>query len=241
MGGNLFGARAKTIARIAPAYCFMFFFGPVAWQLWMAMRLGLVSLEESRRCLLSPLTICVAVFLFALNAASLARGVERIAAGQDGEVPRRIAVHCASLLAFATIGTVAAMSALPGVGGPSSTLRRILGSLVGASMCFLFYAASTASVVARLMPPEGQPRGDYRSILARTRAFNARLFALGLPLFPAASLAAAFFDGGAPVSGRALRLTASLAVPVTMGCVLFIRADRKIAALADSDGKEYTP
>lgn len=240
MGGNLFGVRAKTIARIAPAYCFMFFFGPVAWQLWMAMRLSLVSLEESRRCLLSPLTICIAVFLFALNAASLARGVKKIAAGQEGEVPRRMAVHCASLLGFATVGTVAAMSALPGAdgGGLSRPLKMIIGSLNGASMCFVFYASSTASVIARLMPPEGRPRGNYRSILERTRTFNARLFALGLPLFPAASLAAASLGGCNSTAGSTLRLLASMVVPVTMGCILFFRADRRIASLRGVVGKE---
>ena len=238
MRGDLSSGRAKTLARIAPAYCFMFFFGPVAWQLWMALRLGFVSLDESRRCLFSPWTICIAVLLFALNMASLARGMERIGAGEDGAAPRRMAIHFASVLAFATIGTAAAMSALSGAGagGLPAPHRMIIGSLNGASMCFMFYAAATSSVIERLAPPERRP--SESGILPLTRMFNAWLFAMGLPLFIATSLTAATLGSGTSGPGRTLRLLASMAVPVTMGSVLFIRSDRRIAALSGVVGKE---
>jgi len=217
----------------------MFFFGPVAWQLWMALRLGFVRLDESRRCLLSPPTIVMAALLFVLNVASLPGGVERIGMGGKGAVPRRMALHFASLLAFAAIGTVVSMSALSGAGGGgiSPRLKTIVGSLNGGSMCFVFYATSTASVIERLASPERRPSGG--GILALTRAFNAGLFAMGLPVFIATSLVAASLGGGIQGPGRTVRLLASLAVPVTTGSVLFIRADKRIASLRGAAGKEF--
>jgi len=231
--------RAKSLARIAVVYCFMFFFGPVAWQLWMALRLGFVRLDESRRCLLSPPTVVLAALLFVLNVASLQGGVERLSLGGNGAAPRRMALHFASLLAFATIGTFVSMSALSGAvgGGLSPRLKIIVGSLNGGSMCFVFYAMSTASVIERLASPDWRPSGG--GILALTRVFNAGLFAMGLPLFIATSLVAASLGGSVQGPGRTVRLLASLALPVTMGSVLFIRADKRIAALRIAVGKEF--
>jgi hypothetical protein len=231
---------ARSLARIAPIYCFMFFVGPVVWQLWMALRLGYVSLEDSRRCLLSPCTILIAVLLFALNMASLARGMGKLGAKEDGAISRRMSIHCASLLAFATIGTAASMSTLSGAdgGGPSSPLKMIVGSLNGASMCFVFYAASTVGALALLVTPERRRSEGERRALARTRAFNAWLFAMGLPLFIATSLIAASMGGGALARASTPWLLASMALPVTMGSALFIRADRRIAALMGAAGKE---
>jgi hypothetical protein len=232
--------RAKDLARIAPTYFFMYFLGPVVWQLWMALRLGFVSLEESRRCLLSPYTIAIEVFLFALNTANLARGMRSVRAEVEGAAPLRLAIHCASLLAFATIGTAASMSALSGsAGGESFTpLKLIVGSLNGASMCFAFYTASTASAIARLATPGGRSSEGERRLLARTRAFNAWLFAIGTPLFIATSLAAASLGDGASAAGATARLLASMAVPLTMGGALFVRADGRIASLLGATGKE---
>jgi hypothetical protein len=239
MRNERLGDRAKSIARTAPIYCFIFFIGPVVWQLWLALKPGLVTLKESRRCLLSPYAICIAVFLFALNMASLARGTERIGAGEDGAAPRRIAIHCASLLTFATIGTAVSMSALFGAddGGPSTPIKMIIGSLNGASMCFVFYAASTASVIARLAPPKRRPSEGERMIFAMIRTFNTWLFAIGMPLFIATSLAAASLRDCPSAAGPTLWLLASMAVPVTMGSALFIRADKRIASLLGADGK----
>jgi hypothetical protein len=240
MSNENWGARAKGLARNASLYFFMYFLGPVVWQLWMALRLGFVSLDESRRCLLSPITVSIAVLLFLINVASLAKGAERIREGKEGAAPFRMAVHCASLLAFATIGTAAAMSALYGAdtGGIHPSFKLVVGSLNGASMCFVFYAASSAGAVASLSPPGRRSNESERRLLARMRAFNAWLFAIGLPLFIATSLAAARLGGGASTAGDMRLLLASMAVPLIMGSTLFFRADKKIASLRDAVGKE---
>jgi hypothetical protein len=211
-------------------------------QVRMSLRLGLVSLQESRRCLLSPATISIAVILFAINVANLARATTRLDAAKERTGPRRMAVHCASLLAFATIGTAASMSALPvavAEGFPSS-LKPLVGSLNGASMCFVFYAASTASAVARLFPPDLRSSDRGRLLPARTRAFNAWLFAVGLPLFIATSLVAFRLGGAASATGAAHSLLLSMAVPLTMGSALFIRADRRLASLQNGARKEIS-
>ena len=232
--------RAKCLARIAPMYCFMYFLGPIIWQAWMALRLGLVSLGESRRCLTSPATISIALFLFALNMANLAKGAERIGAVADGRVSRRLAVHRASLLAFAAIGTTASMSALLGAqaGEPFPPRRLAVGALNGASMCFMFYASSTAGAIAHLAPPGGRLSENEREAVARTRAFNSCLFAIGLPLFIATSLVAARLDGDFPADRDVIRLLASLALSVAMGSALFLRADKRIAASSGAVGKK---
>ncbi|MCK7514819.1 MAG: hypothetical protein MZV70_69675 [Desulfobacterales bacterium] len=124
-----------------------------------------------------------------------------------------------------------------GGGGISPRLKTIVGSLNGGSMCFVFYATSTASVIERLASPERRPSGG--GILALTRAFNAGLFAMGLPVFIATSLVAASLGGGIQGPGRTVRLLASLAVPVTTGSVLFIRADKRISSLRGAAGKEF--
>lgn len=239
MNGGGRAARARCLARIASIYCFMYFLGPVLWHAWMVFKLGFLTLEESRRCLLSPWAIAIAAFLFMLNAASLAKGMERIGEGERaGE--RRMAVHFASLLAFATIGTAASMGALRGAdaGGLPPLLKPVVGSLNGASMCFVFYASSSASLIARISPPGRGSSEGRRGILSMSRACNALLFAIGLPLFLATSLAAACLGGGIPTDRGIIRLLASLAVPAAMGSAMFIRADRVLAAAPVADGKE---
>lgn len=234
-------ARAKCLARIAPTYCFMYFLGPVLWHAWMAFRLGFLTLEESCRCLLSPWVISIAALLFTLNAASLAKGMERIGEGEGERVgERRMAVHFASLVAFATIGTASSMCALRGADaeGLPPLLTLVIGSLNGASMCFVFYASSSASLIARISPPGRGSSEGRRGILAMARACNALLFAIGLPLFLATSLVAARLGGGIPTDRGMIRLLASMAVPATMGSALFIRADRRLAAAPGADGKE---
>lgn len=233
--------RVKSLARIAPIYGFMFFFGPVAWQLWMALRLDYVSLDEARRCLLSPCTAGIAGILFVLDMANLARGMERIGAGKDGAISRRMAVHCVSLLLFATIGTAISMSTLSGAhGGRGFPLFKMsVGALNGASMCFVFYTGVTMGVAARLVPLERRDNKAVCRILALTRSFNVWLFAMGLPLFVATSLVAASLGSRALTRTSISSLIASLALPVTMGSVLFIRADKGIAALQGVVGKEF--
>ena len=76
-------------------------------------------------------------------------------------------------------------------------------------------------------------------ILALTRSFNVWLFAMGLPLFVATSLVAASLGSRALTRTSISSLIASLALPVTMGSVLFIRADKGIAALQGVVGKEF--
>ncbi len=234
MNGGSRADRAKSLARIVPTYCFMYFLGPVLWHAWMALRLGLLTLEESCRCLLSPWAISIAAFLFILNVASLANGMERNGEGAgERAVKRRMAVHFASLFAFATIGTVASMSALHGAdsGGIPPQLKLVIGSINGFSMCFVFYASSSANLIACILPPERGSGESRRRILAMARAYNSRLFAVGLPLFLATSLAGARLGGGIPTDRGMIRLLASIAVPVTMGSFLFIRADRGLAAV----------
>jgi hypothetical protein len=240
MSSENWRVRAKGLAWNAPIYCFMYFAGPVIWQLWLALRLGFLSMEESRRCLLSPATISIAGVLFAINMANLSRRRLGIDAGEAGNAPRGMAVHCASLLAFATIGTAASMSALAvsETGGLLRSQRMIVGSLNGASMCFAFYAASTASAVARLSPP-GKPGGEgERRLLARIRTFNAGLFAIGLPLFIATSMTAARLSSLASDTGKSRLLLVSMAVPVAMGGVLFFRADRRLVLLQGAARKK---
>lgn len=236
--------RVRNLARIAPIYGFMFFFGPVAWQLWMSLRLGFVSLEEARRCLLSPCMVCIAISLFSLNMANLAWGIERIGAGKDGAIMRRMAVHFVSLLVFATIGTTASMSMLSVSTGGSVTplVKLIVGASNGASMCCVFYATSTAGAAACLVSPLGQSNEAERhtrsGTLAGTRAFNRWVFALGLPLFIATSLVAVSLSGRALTGRPMLWLYASMAVPVTMSSILFIRADRRLTSLRKPIRKE---
>ena len=234
-------ARAKRLARIVPTYCFMYFLGPVLWHAWMSFRLGFLALEESCRCLLSPWAIAIAVLLFTLNVASLAKGVERNGEGEgERAAAGRVAVHFASLVAFATIGTAASMCALRGAdaGGLPPLLKLVVGSLNGASMCFVFYASSSASLIARISPPGRGSSEGRRRILSMSRACNALLFAIGLPLFLATSLSAARLGGGIPTDRGMNRLLASLVVPATMGSALFIRADRRLASAPGGDGKE---
>jgi len=237
-----FRRRVKRLARIAPIYGFIFFFGPVAWQLWMAIRLCFVSLAEVRQCLLSPHTVFIAIILFSLNMANLASGMERIGAGKGGNISNRMAVHCVSILLFATIGTSASMSILSGAYGGRvfPPLKMIVGSLNGASMCFVFYAGATMAVAACLVPPERRRNTAECRIFALARSFNVWLFAMGLPLFVVTSLAAASLSGRALVSASKFWLLVSMAMPVTMGSVLFIRADKGLAAMQRVVGKECT-
>jgi len=232
----------KRAALIVPIYGFMFFFGPVAWQLWMALRLGFVSLEEARRCLLSPYTVCIAGILFLVNTANLVWGMERISAGKDGAFFGRMAVHYVSLLLFATIGTAASMSMLSGASGGRvfPPLKMIVGALNGASMCFAFYTGATMAVAARLVPLQRRQNKDERGILTLTRSLNVSLFAIGVPLFIVTNLAAAALGGRMLTSASMYQLFASMAMPLVMGSMLFIRADKRVAGLLGSLRKELT-
>jgi hypothetical protein len=218
----------------------MFFFGPVAWQLWMALRLRFVSLEEARRCLFSPYAAGIAGILFVVNIVNLAWGMERIGAGKGRAISRRMAVHCISILLFAIIGTATSMSMLSGAYGGRvfPPLKMIVGALNGASMCFIFYAGATMAVAARLVPPERRHNTTERRVLALTRSFNTWLFVLGVPLFVATSLAAAALGDSASMSASIYRLLVSMAMPVTMGSIVFIRAYKGIAVLQGVVGKE---
>ena len=231
--------RLQNLVRIAPIYGFMFFFGPVAWQLWMALRLGFVSVEEASRCLLSPAMVCIAIILFILNMANLAWGIERIGAGKDGAIPNRMAIHFVSLLVFATVGTAASMSTLSeSTGGSESPLvKMIVGASNGTAMCCIFYATSTAGVAAHLVSPLGKPNEVERQTLTVTRAFNRWLFALGLPLFIASNIIAASLSGRALTGWSMLWLPASMAVPVAMSSILFIRADKRLTSLRNLSGR----
>lgn len=236
--------RVVNLVRIAPIYAFMFFFGPLAWQLWMSLRLGFVSLEEARPSLLSPRIECIAIGLFILNMANLARGIEKAGTGKDGVILRRMVVHFVSLLAFATLGTAASVSMLSGsTGGSVSPLARMMvGALNGASMCFIFYSSSTAGVAARLVLPFSQPseaeRRTLAATLAATRSFNRWLFALGLPLFIATSLVAVSLSGRTLTGSSMLWLYSSMAVPVAMSSILFTRSDKRLTSLRESFRKE---
>ena len=232
----------KRLASIVPIYGFMFFFGPVAWQLWMALRLDFISLEEARRCVLSPCTVSISGVLFVLDTASLAWGMGRVGAGEDGKMASRMAVHCVSLLMFATIGTVASMSTLSGAYGGRvfPPLKIMVGALNGTSMCCVFFADATVSVATLIVPPGRPVHGTKGGILSLTRSFNAWLFALGLPLFIVSSLVAASMGGRAMTGASMPGLIVSMAMPVTMGSLLCIRADKRITVLRGSVGKEST-
>jgi len=73
-GKGFLRRRVKILVRIAPIHGFMFFFGPAAWQLWMALRLGFVSPEEALRCLLSPRTAGSVLFIRADKDIAALRG-----------------------------------------------------------------------------------------------------------------------------------------------------------------------
>lgn len=155
----------------------------------------------------------------------------------------RMAVHCSSLLLFATIGTAASMSTVSGAYGGRAfpPLKVMVGALNGTSMCCVFFAGATVSVATLLLSPGRPVNETERGILALTRSFNASLFALGLPLFIVSSLAAASMGDEAMTGASMPGLIVSMAMPVTMGSLFFIRADKRIAALRGRVGKESTP
>lgn len=209
-------ARDSRQVRIRALYAFMYLGGPLLWGGWMVFRLELMSPADFLRCLLSPLTLVMLGAFLAANLLNASRATAACCRGGVVDLRPILRAHCASIVAFGTVGTFVFLVPLSVSGVGVHAIDRggwlftaIVGAVSGASLVFLVYGYFTV-LIFRLIT--GAP-----GVLPGPRRFYSALFPLGVALFVAAAV----------LSGRLRELTplscVLLALPMASTGFLFAR------------------
>jgi len=190
----------------------------------MVSRLGLLSPGDYVRCLLSPLTLAMLGMFLAGSLLNISRAAGIQARKGAAALRSILRAHCASIVAFATVGTFVFLVPLSvhaaGAGAVNARgwlTTAAIGALSGASLVFLVYGYFTL-IIFRLIPGNAD-------ILQGIRRFYSILFPLGAALFVTA----------AALAGRLRELTllggALLTLPLATTGFLFGKTMIRIEAV----------